>query len=68
MTSRTRNTLRTIGNAAIVAAVLWYSLPARPPLAPYVWRSIARAAGWLSDTALVVCLVARQRYWQTVRP
>lgn len=62
---------RTIGralvNVGVVGLVVWYSVPNRPPLSPYVWRTTARALARVADLAMWGCLWARRRYWLTVQ-
>lgn len=64
---RARETARALFNLGVLGVLVWYSLPQRPPVAPYVWRTCARVASSVADVAIVASLYARSRYWRTVR-
>jgi hypothetical protein len=67
MNRETKQAVRTVVNLAVFAAVVWYSLPNRPPLTPYVWRTGARISGSIASGASTMSLWCRSRYWKAVR-
>jgi len=65
---RTSQVLRVGLVVAYVGALIYYSIPGRPPLAPYLWRAGARLAQSCADDAGSAALWFRTRYWKAVRP
>jgi hypothetical protein len=63
-----RQLLRAAINLGVLGVLVWASLPNRPPLSPYAWRTAARVAQLVADTASAASLYARSRYWRAVRP
>jgi hypothetical protein len=68
VTAEKRRLLGAVVNLGVFGALLWLSLPHRPPVAPYVWRSAARVAQAVADDAGTFALWCRSRYWRAVRP
>ena len=67
MSPDARQAVRAVANLAVLGALVWLSMPNRPPLAPYFWRSAARVAARVAEVAQDTSLYARSRYWRAVQ-
>lgn len=68
MTGEAQRILRVLLDLVVLSILLWLSLPARPPVQPYLWRAVARACETVSDRTAHLSLIARTRYWRSVQP